>query len=33
LQEVYGEVAVEQAAEQVVDDLSAEPKKKRRKGD
>jgi len=33
LQEVYGEVAVEQAAEQVVDDLSAEQKKKRRKGD
>ena len=33
LQEMYGEVAVEQAAEQVVEDLSAESKKKRRKGD
>jgi hypothetical protein len=33
LQEVYGEVAVEQAAEQVVEDLSADTKKKKRKGD
>ena len=33
LQEVYGEVAVEQAAEQVVEDLSADSKKKRSKRD
>ena len=33
LQEVYGEVAIEQAAEQVVEDLSADSKKRRRKGD
>ena len=32
LQEVYGEAAVEQAAEKVVEDLSADSKKKRRKG-
>jgi hypothetical protein len=33
LQEVYGDVAVEQAAEQVVEDLSADSKKRGRKGD